>query len=249
MSVAQAIFLGFIQGFSEFLPISSSGHLVLLQHWLGIKQANLFFETMLHAGTLGSILFFFKTDLINLKKKTLIDLSLATVPIVLVSLLASSLINLVSQQPLIVANLLLLTAGFNFLTDFLFKKNQPKNSQKPSGQQTLIMGLFQAGAVFPGISRSATTFLGAALAKLAPKQAFKFSFLLAIPALIGALIYQSWQVTNCDLNLTLLVGVISAFSAGLLALKILQKLFIQQRLKIFGWYCLIVGLVSLITFL
>ena len=246
-----SLILGSIQGVTEFLPISSSGHLVIIQSLLGINQPGNDFEILVHLGTLGSIFYVFQNDILeilrSLKKKSTIKflklIILGTLPAVLVGLNFKNQIALLFENITNVSFALIFT-GTVLVSTYFLKRRDLKNS---FGKAFLI-GVFQSIAIIPGISRSGMTISMALLLGLSPKKAAKFSFMLAIPAISGAGILTALDTTNgFSLPYSILFGgLISSFLVGVLSLKILMKLLKDGKFHFFGVYCVLIGLLTLI---
>ncbi len=249
MSFPLAIFLGLVQGLTEFLPVSSSGHLVLMQKILGINALPVFFMAMVHLGTLGAVLLFFRKELVREFRdppeagKLLKRVVIGSVPVVLVGCVAQQFVKA------IFGNLVLVGLGFLVTAALLFWSKRlalgQKRFQDLTNLQTLTIGLFQAVAVFPGISRSGATIVGGLSQKLDRESAFKFSFYLSIPAIIGANVLQLKNLPNLTFLPQSLVGMVAAFVVGYFALKLLQKVLIAGKLYCFSGYCLLIGAISL----
>ena len=151
MNFFQAVFLGFIQGITEFLPVSSSGHLAISQHFLGFKEANLAFDTFLHFGTLLAVIIFFWKDLIKLKIKNWLIIAVGTIPAIFAGLLIKDYIENIITSTVIVAGFLIVTGIINLISDK--KLEQERTTTNVSYKNSFIIGLFQAFAIIPGISR------------------------------------------------------------------------------------------------
>jgi len=239
MTFFQAIFLGIIQGLTEFLPISSSGHLVIFQKILGLKPPVLF-DILVHVGTLGAILVFFNN---RLKKfftlQYLWYLGIGTVPAVISGLFFLGYLEIIFASTRLVAVSLLITAGLLFSTKI---KTSRKKLKTLNALRSFWVGVFQ------GISRSGATISAGLLSGLSRKEAFEFSFILAIPATLGALLTQIPGL-NVSLNRGILAGGAGMVTAGLVGwfcLKLLEKMLRSKKFWLFGFYCLIVGVALLI---
>lgn len=255
MTFWRAILLGLIQGLTEFLPVSSSGHLFLLEKILNIDTGFLSFEIALHLATLLAVIFFFWQTIKNLTKKTLFSLLLATLPLIPAALFLNRFIDKISQSLLWIACFLLVSAVANYLSFLKLKKNKKQVTidklEKINASSSLKIGLFQVLGIFPGISRSAVTLFAALNSNISAQSAFQFSFLLSIPAIIGSAIFDLLQsngksLTSINWNVTL-PAMLVAFISGLISLKLVQKLLNHNRFLFFALYCLILGL-SLIFF-
>jgi undecaprenyl-diphosphatase len=249
MTLLQAIVLGFVQGITEFLPVSSSGHLALTHTLFGLTEPSLTFDTFLHFGTLMAVIAFFWKDLIKLSLKKWLIIGVGTIPAVIAGLLIKDYIDTIVTSTAIIAGFLILTGLFNLISDK--KINQENTTNEVSLKQAFIIGLFQAFAILPGISRSGSTLFGGLLQKIDRKEAFKFSFYLSIPAILGATILQTLEVIQIGTNgisyTHYLVGAGTALITGVFSLRIFKYIIEKARLEVFGWYCIAVGTLLLIT--
>jgi len=248
MTIFQSLILGIVQGVTEFLPVSSSGHLVLVQYLFGLQEVELSFDILLHLATLLAIIIFFWKQLWQLKFKDLFLIGLGTIPAVVVGLLFKDQIEGLFNAPKLVAVTLLVTGLINFGIDRLLDS---KKATKPVDYRSaLLAGFFQAIAITPGISRSGSTVFGGMLGNLSREEAFRFSFFLAIPAILGASVLQLTDLPTGGLNnlisLPYLVGVLGAFVAGILSLSLFKFMIEKAKFEWFGYYCFIVGFGALI---
>lgn len=270
MNIGQALLLGIIQGLTEFLPVSSSGHLVLGKTLLGVPEQGITFEVFVHFGTLLAVVVTFWKDVCNLirtffslfsksanpvgykeRYKTDVNLQLliyiiiATIPAVFIGLLFEDKIESAFNDPHLVCIMLLVTALILSLTFFV------KKPEKPLGfVNTLVMGIAQSIAILPGISRSGSTISAGLFLKVDGNDAARFSFLLALPAILGATILKTAELgaegfTGSYL-LVLAVGTLAAFLSGYLAIKSMLGIVRRGKLYWFAPYCFIVGLVGLL---
>lgn len=256
MDIIQSLILGVIQGATEFLPVSSSGHLVLFQKIFGFKEPPIFFDTLIHTATLLAIIFYLRKEIWNiifgLNKKETRKLAgliiLATIPAVFVGFLLKDSIENVFNSFLLLATSFLITSAILFATKF-FEFGQ-KNMQELSWLKSFFVGCFQALAILPGVSRSGSTISAGLFFGLKRDEAFKFSFLMAIPVILGAMVLQlfdfNWQNLNGGFAVNI-AGFLAAMAAGFLALKILEKITIRGKLHYFAVYCLLLG-VSILFF-
>ena len=251
MTIFEAVLLGIIQGITEFLPISSSGHLVIGQKMLGISVAGNVFEVVVHLGTLGSVLIIFWSDIMQLIKslksattqKYIIALAIGTIPAAIIGLLFKDIISEAFENIKIVAITLMITGIILLTTRFI--KTKLKDVSISRG---LLIGIVQALAIIPGISRSGITIsLGMHLG-IAPEKAAKFSFLLALPAIAGAGLLTG--VDLMDLSeptlpwTILIVGFFSSLLVGWISLKWLLGLIRSGKFHWFGVYCVLLGILS-----
>ena len=248
MDFLDALILGILQGITEFLPVSSSGHLVLGQKLLGINIPGNAFEVILHIGTLMSILVVFWPDIHSLlndikdyqTRTYIFTLLLGTMPAIIVGLSLKDQIALMFDNAHSVA-LALIVTGIILISSkwFLNKKSD----------LTLIkgfnIGLAQALAIIPGISRSGVTICTGLMMGLSTKEAARFSFLLAIPAISGAGILTAMDIDKISLGMDVIfVGFLSSFLVGWAALKWLLNLLKTGKFHWFGVYCLLLGIIA-----
>ena len=257
MTLLEAIILGIIQGLAEFLPVSSSGHLMVFHRLLGIESNdNLTFIVVLNLGTLLPLLFIFRKDIIELIKqpfqKTVALLLIATIPIVIATILFGSFIEGLFQSTQFLAFGFLITGIILILTDKITHNDRLiKNMHY---LDAVIIGLVQAIAVFPGLSRSGSTISAALARKIDREEAAKFSFLMSIPAAFGALVFRVLRIFTghiliTDLNfLNLFVGFIAAAVSGYLSINFMMNLIKKAKLKYFALFY-VFGLTILIFFL
>lgn len=239
--MGQAILLGIIQGLTEFLPISSSGHLVLFQQLISTNLGAAF-DIMVHLGTLIATLLFFRNAIQKLKLSDLKNLALASIPAGILGLLLAKYLDT------LFSNLLIVSIGFVITSIFLYLSKIPnKSSVKINPSKALLIGLAQALAIIPGISRSGSTISTALFQKINQQEAFTFSFLLSIPAIIGALLLSLNNLTwSADETSLYLAGIISSSISGLFALKLLSNVMKKARLWNFAYYT---ASLALLTFL
>lgn len=259
MKFFEIVLLGIIQGLTEFFPVSSSGHLVLFQNLFGLREPQLLADVTLHFGTLLSLLVFLRRELVELaqslgrfclkpkenvsdpKIKLLFFLFLASLPIAFMGYFFYDFIESLFGSLRAVGGALLLTGIFLLLTK-LAQEKQKNNIFHP-----LLIGLLQGFALVPGFSRSGFTIGGALLLGWKRKDAAQFSFLLSIPAILGATLYQLRNIESTSQSWPLLlVGVIVAGVFGFIALTFLVKLIMRGKFSLFSYYCFFVGLVALL---
>ncbi|MFH2022302.1 MAG: undecaprenyl-diphosphate phosphatase [Patescibacteria group bacterium] len=251
MTYLQAIILGLIQGLTEFLPVSSSGHLAISQALFGIGETALS-TIFLHFATLLAIVIYFWSSIRQLSLRQWIGIWLASLPVFVVGFLARDWLEVSSQNLSLVGWSLLVTAGLNFLTGWLLKTQSVQASQKiqsPTLLQMMKVGLTQVVALLPGVSRSGTTIATGMKSGLSRQSAFEFSFLLAIPAILVATGYQIYKIIdggagNFEAGPLLLASLI-AFGGGYLSLRWLAQFLKQAEFKWFGVYAGLMGLMVL----
>jgi undecaprenyl-diphosphatase len=246
MNTLYAILLGILQGITEFLPVSSSGHLVLAQHLLGFAEAPILFDVVIHTGTLISVIFFFRLSLLSLSHRYIKYLIVGTIPVVIAGLFLKHLIEAFFQSLLVVSLGFLISAFLVYLTKFHTAHNQPLNAKR-----SFQIGCAQALALIPGISRSGSTISASLVSGLSREKAFEFSFLLSIPAILGALALQLSSVTNprAILSSPYLAGFSAAALTGFIALALLKRLMVTGKLHYFSYYLVGVSVISFIIFI
>lgn len=242
------IILGIVQGLTEFLPVSSSGHLVIFQHWLKIADQGLILDIFLHAGTLAAVIIFFRREIIELIKtpplwKYLIITTMITAAI---AVLGKNFFEGLFTSTRVAGLGLLITAGILFLTRRCLRGERLMSDLNI--KDALQVGLFQALAIVPGISRSGSTISSQLWRGVEKETAFRYSFLLSIPAILGALLMEGKHLKNLfALNsINIWAGFLSALLTGLVSLKILRLVIKKARFSLFGYYCLLAGLLILI---
>ena len=250
MQIVDVIILGVLQGLTEFLPISSSGHLVLGQYLLNVKSPGNTLEILFHLGTLGSVVFVFFPDILNIlitiKKKStqklLMYIFLATMPAVIIGFILRNKIEILFESVNSVGFALL----FSGLVLIISSISKNKNSQH-SLFSSMVIGFGQALAIIPGISRSGMTITISLFFGFSPKESAKFSFLLSIPIVagVGMLGIQDMQSSETFSMDIIIVALFSSFFIGIIALKVLIKLLELGKFYIFGIYCICLGLVSI----
>ena len=252
MTIIEAIILGIIQGLTEFLPISSSGHLVLSQVILGIQIPGNDFEVLLHIGTLCSILVVFNNDIKNIlftlsskeTQKFILMIFVGTIPAVIIGLGFKDGIEKLFDNIIVVGFALVFT-GITLIGSFYFKSENKKNTIIKS----CLIGIAQAIAIIPGISRSGITISFALFLGLDARQAAKFSFLLAIPVISGAGILMATDLRDgFSLDIyTAISGLITSFFVGIVALKWLLAWLEGGKFHYFGIYCFLIGIFIVIA--
>lgn len=267
MDILQSFLLGLIQGLTEFLPISSSGHLALGRYFLGgDTEMGITFEVVVHFGTLCSILIYYKKEIINLIKaafrfiksptaskedyevKTLGFILVSMIPAFIVGFTLKDSIEGIFMNPILVSSMLIVTGIILFLTKF---------SKDPVGKITtgkaFLIGLAQAFAMIPGISRSGSTISTSLYLGISRDEAANFSFLMVIPVIGGAMILQMGEAIEAGINssqiMSLVVGFFTAFISGFYALKYLIIILKKQGFHYFAYYCWAIGGIGLIWFL
>jgi undecaprenyl-diphosphatase len=243
MNTISAIFLGIIQGLTEFLPVSSSGHLVLAQSLIpGFSQPGIVFDVVLHFATLFAVLFYFRLSILKLAPKYYLFLAIGTIPAVLVGLLFKDSIEAMFATTRFLG-IQFIISGLIIL--WIDRTKQAKG--EVTAKNSFVTGIAQAIAIIPAISRSGSTILSGVLQKVEPKKAVEFSFLLSVPAILGANILEiaSHGVGEGVFSLNYLLGFIAAFISGFFAIGIVFKFLLNRRFKLFAYYCFALGIISL----
>lgn len=273
MSILSAIFLGLVQGIAEFLPISSSGHLSIFQNFLNMSTAeegHLFFDVLLHLATLISVCFVYRRDIASIctesvafvkgvghpvpgeKKqypavRLLVMMFFATLPLFLV-LPIQGYVERLYYNTYFIGGALLFTGCLLFLSDRLRRGH--KNEKSMSVWDALIIGLAQAIATVPGLSRSGTTITAGIGTGLDRQFAVKFSFLISIPAILGANILQLVDAVKEGIDTSLLpaylLGMLVAMVSGYFAIRLVNYISRKSRFGYFACYCWFAGIVTLI---
>ena len=237
MSFLQAIILSFIQGIAEFLPISSSGHLNLAQYFFRLTPS-LTLDIFLNTATFVSVLFFFRKQL-KYFFKNLKFIIVASIPAALVGILLKDQVDSIFSNISLLPFFFIITSIFVFSTKFFGQKDAKLDYKK-----AIIIGVFQAIAILPGVSRAGATIFAGLLLGLAPLEAFNFSFCLFIPASLGAIVLSAKDLSSSGiLSPEYLVAFVTTFIVGVIALNILKKVLIGKKFWIFGIYTFILGLV------
>ncbi len=248
MDAKRVIILAVVQGLTEFLPVSSSGHLVVLQKIFGFSQAPVLFDILLHMGTLGAIIFYFRKGLAQiLSTKILWLVFLGTIPAGLVGFFFEKQIELAFDSFKAVGLAFLFTAGLLFSARWVKKPNRHFNQLK--WLDALFVGIFQAVAILPGISRSGSTIVSGLWRGVERETAFVFSFYLAIPAILGALVLKSGDLLVYSQTELIqgLWGMVIAGIVGFYSLKLLEKILKSAKFFWFGIYCLVLGIIILLV--
>lgn len=247
LSKLEAFILGIIQGLTEFLPISSTGHLYLGRHLFQLQEAGLLLDTMLHIGTLLAILLFYRHEFIKIVKnpfgKVTWLLIIGTIPAVITGFIFKDYFDEISKTGVTIGWEFLLTGCFLWFAETI-RQGRKKMADISIGD-ALFIGIFQAVAIFPAISRSGFTIVAALIRKLDRETAAYFSFLLSTPAIIGAIILQSFELiegSGEDIAFSsLLIGIITSAIFGYIAVKWMINYLKSHSLKAFAIYVWILG--------
>lgn len=259
MNFLEIVLLGIIQGLTEFFPVSSSGHLVLLQNLFGLSEPQIPADVMLHVGTVLSLVVFLRRELVELglglgrfcgnpkknfhnpKIKIVFFLFLASIPTALIGYLFHDFFVSLFRSLRAVGVALFITGSYLLSTKFSREKG------KTTILHPFLIGILQGLAIVPGFSRSGLTIGGALLLGWRRKEAAQFSFLLSIPAILGAALFE---LKNIEMSIqswpVLITGALVAAAFGYLALVFLVRLITRGKFSSFSYYCFFAGLVALI---
>ena len=266
MSVFDAILLAVLQGLTEFLPVSSSGHLVLAQQLLNLHNPQIVsFDVFVHFGTLISVVIVFWNDIIEIlrsfikalktyktkeehKKTEYFHLGSAivigSIPAGVIGLAFHRQIEEIFTDPKFVAMNIVITGLILFLT----RLAKPVKGKKVDILSSIIIGLAQMVAILPGISRSGLTMSAALFLKISPVQAARFSFLLSIPVIAGAALLETYKLITLGTTigfLQIIVGIAISAIAGYVAIKLLMRIMEKGKFSWFSFYCLMIGILGI----
>jgi len=253
MSILQAIILGAIQGITEWLPISSSGHLVIAQEFFCLQNP-LFFDILLHISTLLVVFFIFKKDILDIIKSILqwdfksengklaLFIILGTIPTCIIGMSFHNSFKVMFSNLWIVA-IALMATGILLLVTKIKKYHRNNNL---NFKNALLIGTIQGIAIIPGISRSGSTISGGILSGIDKLKAARFSFLLSIPAILGALLveYNNINIQSYSTDwIPILIGMLTATIIGYMSLKLLLNIIKSDKLHLFGYYCIALSII------
>jgi len=265
MNFFHAVFLGIIQGLTEFIPVSSSGHLVLSQYFFNIGESeNILFELFVHLGTLMAVIIFFRRTLWDLlvslfswgntmnqeshrkNRNIIFFLGTASLATGIFYAIFGSYLKQIYDMPLTVAVLLMFTGAIVFVSDYLRDSGIPGSNM--GLWRSIIIGLSQGLAILPGISRSGTTITASLATGIKRKDSAHFSFLLSIPAILAANASELKAFMQLDTKLLhlYLAGFFSSMIVGYLVIAFLIRLIENSGLKYFAIYCWIIGMISIL---
>lgn len=264
MNTFQAVVLGTIQGLTEFLPVSSSGHLVLGQHLFGLTEAKLFFDVSVHAGTLLAVMIFFRREIFSILKalvgllvnrsggaqpqadadaRLALLIVIGSVPTALIGLGFHRIADRLFSSVFIVGCCLLATGALLWATRWV--RADESGPPRFSAGKALVIGTVQGLAILPGVSRSGSTIAVGLFLGLPGDVAARYSFLLSIPAILGAQMLQVFDLgepgNEAVLNTPVLAGTVAAFVVGYASLAMLVYIVNRGRMHLFAPYCWIVG--------
>ena len=252
MSLLQAVILAIVEGLTEFLPVSSTGHMVFTASSMGIEKeafTKLFIETIQFGAIISVVLLYWRKFFDFKKWQFYLKLVVAFLPAVVVGVLLKKHIDTMLETPIFIASVTLLGGIVLLFVDNWFKKPEIENVDNVTVKKSFFIGVFQVLAiVFPGLSRSAATIIGGMQQKLSRKVAAEFSFFLAVPTLAGAFAKSMWDaykdtpelLTKNNIQL-LAVGNIVAFIIAIIAIKAFISFLTKYGFKVFGYYRIILG--------
>ena len=259
LTVFEALVLGIVQGLGEFLPISSSAHLVLVPWVFGWRYAGLTFDVALHIGTLISVVAFFWRDWISLignaisrrdRNEMLLFwyLAAATIPGAAAGFIFEEKAETVFRTPLLIAVMLMVMGIILYWVDRRAEKR--KDILRVSLTDSILIGLSQAFAIIPGVSRSGVTMTAGRALGLTREAAARFSFLLSTPIIVGAGLFKVKDIAPGDINAAFLTGVITSAIVGFLSIGFLLRYLAERSFAVFVWYRFAAGLavVALVLF-
>jgi undecaprenyl-diphosphatase len=266
MDLFSAIILGIVQGITEFLPVSSTGHLILAREFLGVTGTNaLAFDAVLHLATALAVVVYFWKDIwmllqtllrmlgklpVNSKDSTLLTaLVVGTLPAVVLGLLLENLMESTFRNPLLVAGVLVAGSVFFMFAEYIYER-KPRSREMSTGRGFKI-GLFQTLALIPGFSRSGASLAGGMILGLTRSEAARFAFLLAVPVMLGAggkKAVELMAASDVSVGLSVVAGAFVAFVIGLFAIHFMISFVRRHTLWPFIWYRIILaGFVVLVV--
>lgn len=247
----QAVLLGLVQGLTEFLPVSSSGHLVIGQALLGINSDMLSFDIFVHVGTLVAVFVAFWDDIAALLKRPFCRFTaliiIACIPAGLMGVLLDDLFAALFQSVTAVALALIVTGLLLVISD---RFHGEKTIAELRFSEALVIGFFQGCAITPGLSRSGSTIFGALLCGLKRSEAAKFSFIVSIPVILGAALKQGYDMTGAGgmvIEWTYFLGAAVAAACGYIAIRIFLRLLEKKSLRWFAYYVWLLAAAVLIS--
>lgn len=272
----KAFLLGAVQGLTEFLPISSSGHLVIFERWLNVSQLPLSFDIIVHFGTLVALVYYFRKKIFHLSGKYFFQVIVATLPAVVFGLLLKPYLEAVETTGAVLAFQFLISAFFMFVAEQLLQQEDRNDAfgkfwdtvtqnlvrvadslrlryklPTPNSLQSFLVGLFQALAILPAISRSGATIFAGLLVGLSRSQAFEFAFIISVPAVFGAIVLDLFDLSANGALASVpwsfaFAATVSAAIFGFFALWLLEYTMKNSRLIWFGWYLIVVSILSIL---
>jgi len=244
MTFFEAIISGIVQGLTEFLPISSSGHLVVLHNLFGLKEPQFAFDIFLHLGTLVAIFIVFWKDILSAvttKKRIGLFILLGTLSTAIFVMAFGKGIEAAFSNVKLVGSMLMLTGVWLIFGSFV-----RFGTSNLSGLKAMLIGVAQGIAILPGISRSGATISTALFLGIDAKSSARFSFLLSIPAIAGAVLLQIKNGSFTGFNTNCIFGFVISCIVGVVSLKWLLRVLYKNKLHLFGIYCILAGILVLV---
>ncbi|MFZ5988125.1 MAG: undecaprenyl-diphosphate phosphatase [Bacillota bacterium] len=255
MNIIQAIILGIVQGLTEFLPISSSGHLTLFQKLFGLEEGAVTFGVAVHFATLVAVVAVLWKDVLEMIKKPFGKLSLlvvvGTIPTLVIALIFKDTFEYLAETGASLGIEFIFTGIILWYAESLNNnKKKDKTLNDTNYKDAVVVGIAQGFAILPAISRSGTTLAGALFRGLNREFALRFSFLMSIPAILAGTLVEGVDLvrgTNAGVDLiTLLAGMLAAGVSGYLAIRFMLKVFTKASLKMFSYYVFVIGALVLV---
>ncbi|MBQ9734881.1 MAG: undecaprenyl-diphosphate phosphatase [Clostridia bacterium] len=257
MEIWQAIVLGAVQGFAEFLPVSSSGHLILLQNWFGIEDNVIFYSVMLHIGTLIPVIIVLWREILGLFKKPFNKfgyLVVATIPAGIIGIIFSKVFDL---DAVFTDHVWLLSITFLFTAaEMIFSEMRAKKVEMINPinlKSSFIMGCGQAVGVLPGVSRSGSTITAGCIARVDKSENANFTFLMSIPIILAAVLLEGIDCVQSGsiggiTPVPLLLGILTAMICGYIAIKFMLSIIKRANYKWFSLYLVLISVTNLIVY-
>ncbi len=287
MSIGKAILMGVIQGLTEFLPVSSSGHLGLIKALFGADNNSILFDILLHFATLAAIVAVFYKDVLRLilefagmcrdiglniaalgkslsggrdpqyvkvinsaYRKFVLMIIISTIPTGIIGIFMKDVVEFTSSSLLVTGICLICTGAILALSDFL--ADGEKKLKEANYGDAFAVGITQGVATLPGLSRSGTTIVAGLLCGLDRTFAAKYSFIMSIPAVLGALVLELFDIGSESITMgdvgCYILGMIIAAAIGYVALRVVMNLVVSRYFKFFAAYCALIGIISIIVY-
>ncbi len=256
MIVLKSIILGIIQGLTEFLPVSSSGHLALFEKLFNMKSDNLFLETSMHMGTLFALIIYFKYRILDLLKNAFIEIkdknenkkNIFFILYVIIGIIPASIVGLLfySQIENVFHNLYIVSVLFFITSIILYLTKFSKQTKELNSKNSLLIGIAQIFALLPGISRSGITISSGLLLGLKGKDIADFSFFMAMPLILGSFLKELID-SNFIWDISIVSATLAAFISGYIAIVFLYKILKSDKFYLFSYYVLFISIITLLT--